>query len=169
MIDATRPIIVVVAFAASAAGAQIYNGPVRPGSPLISYEAITQGFGDDWSRNPAQAHTGIDLATPRGNRVFSVKEGVVYRVGNLGADDGGYVVIFNRDGTSNGYLHVNASVRRNQRIERGQEIGTIYKDHLHLNQCKQADGCQHGAFPNPTYPNQPKNNVTNYYVRPRIR
>ena len=93
-------VIVIAIFVASAAGAQIYNGAVKLGSPLISFEAITQEFGVDWSRNRAKAHTGIDLATPGGNRVFSVKEGVVYRVGNLGGDDGGYVVVFNRDGTS---------------------------------------------------------------------
>ena len=151
------------------ANAQVYNGPVRPGDPLISYEAITQGFGVDWSRNPTQSHTGLDLATSRGNKVFSVKEGVVYRVGSLGGDDGQYVVIFNRDGTSSGYLHVNPMVNKDQRVAQGQEIGTIYRDHLHLNQCKQADGCQHGAFPNPTFKNHPKDNVSKYYVKPRIR
>ena len=67
-----RSVIVISIFVASAASAQIYNGAVKLGSPLISFEAITQEFGVDWSRNRAKAHTGIDLATPLGNRVFSV-------------------------------------------------------------------------------------------------
>lgn len=162
-------IVVFAAGLVAAVGvqAQIYSGPPKPGSPLVSY-TISQGFGVDWSRNSAQAHTGIDLATPKGNRVFAVKDGVVYRIGNLGGDDGGYAVVFNRDGTSSGYLHMNVSVSKDQTIKRGQVLGTVYKDHLHLNQCKQADGCQHGAFPNPTFPNQPKSNVTKYYVRPSL-
>lgn len=155
-------------FCASGLGAQIVQGPVKLGSPLVSFQPPTQEFGVDWIRNTAQAHTGIDLAAPKGSKVYSVKEGVVYKVGDLGGSDGGYVVVFNRDGTTNGYLHVNAAVSRRQRVAIGQEIGTIFKDHLHLNQCKQADGCQHGAFPNPTFPNQPKANLTKYYVRPRI-
>ena len=148
--------------------AQIYSGPPKPGSPLVSYQRISQEFGVDWSRNAAQTHTGLDLATPRGNRIFSVKQGVVYKVGDLGGTDGKYVVVFNRDGTSNGYLHLNPSVQKNDKVGAGQEIGTVLKDHLHFNQCKNADGCQHGAFPNPTFPNEPKSNVTKYYVRPRL-
>ena len=119
----------------------------------------------DWSQNSSQAHTGIDLSAARGNRVFSVKQGVVYKVGSLGGKWGRYVVIFNRDGTSNGYLHVDPEVVEGARVQRGQEIGTIYRDHLHLNQCKSADGCQHGAFPNPTFPTGSKSDVGKYYVR----
>ena len=152
----------------AAALTQIYEGPVKPGNPLVGYRRISQEFGVDWSENSAQAHTGIDLAAAAGNRVFSVKQGVVFKVGNLGGKWGQYVVILNRDGTSNGYLHVNPAVVEGDRAQRGQEIGTIYRDHLHLNQCKGADGCQHGAFPNPTFPNGSKSDVRKYYVRYRI-
>ncbi|RDV05960.1 M23 family peptidase [Sphingorhabdus pulchriflava] len=160
---------VFLCFLASTATAQIYNGPVKLGSPLVSYKAITQEFGVDWSRNPELVHTGVDLALAAGNKVFSMKDGVVYKVGNLGGSDGDYVVVFNRDGTSNGYLHLNVSVKSGQRVDRGQIIGTVYSNHLHLNQCKQSDGCQHGAFPNKTFKGQSRDKFNEYYVRPRIR
>jgi murein DD-endopeptidase MepM/ murein hydrolase activator NlpD len=167
-------LLICAGFIASTTIAQVYTGPVRFGDPLIRHNGISQKFGVDWSENQAQAHTGIDMATPRGNRVLSIKEGKVQKVGDLGKDKhgeeyGSYVVIINTDQTINGYLHVNPSVRENQKVEIGQEIGTVFKDHLHLNQCKQADGCQHGAFPNRTFPKQPKRNISKYYADPKIR
>jgi murein DD-endopeptidase MepM/ murein hydrolase activator NlpD len=150
----------------SATAAQIYAGPPKPGKPLAGYERLSQGFGEVWSRNSTQVHTGLDLVVAKGNRVFSIKKGIVYKTGNLGGTDGDYVVVFNSDGTSNGYLHINISVKKGDAISAGQVVGTVYKDHLHFNQCKQADGCQHGAFPNPTFLNQPTSNMTKYYVKP---
>lgn len=158
----------LVSAGVTSVAAQIYQGPLRPGQPLVVIQRISQEFAVDWSRNSAQSHTGLDLVAPKGSRVFSVKEGVVYKVGNLGGTDGQYVVVFNRDGTSNGYLHLNSSVGEKQRVSVAQELGTVYRDHLHLNQCKQANGCQHGAFPNPTFPGESKKDVTKYYVRPRL-
>ena len=130
--------------------------------------AVTQKYGVPWSENPAQLHTGVDISAKRGQAVYSVADGVVYSIGSLGRskdgeDWGGYVVVQNRDGSANGYLHLNQSVAKGQKISAGQQVGTIYNNHLHFNQCSSANGCQHGAFPNPTYP---KGDLKNYYQSP---
>lgn len=169
MVATRKSLIFLCAIAISTTGlAQIYQGAPKPGSPLVKYNSISQDFGVPWSVNPAQVHTGLDLTTPKGNRVFSIKQGVVVKTGSLGGSYGNFAVIMNRDGTINGYLHLNLSVSNNQKVKPGQEIGTIFKDHLHLNQCKQVDGCQNGAFPNPTYAKLPVSRMPDYYVRPRI-
>jgi len=153
-------------FLTSAAIAQIYAGPPRPGSPLVSYQAVTQKYGVKWSRNSSQVHTGVDLAVPKGNGVFSIKNGEVVKTGSLGGSDGNYIIVKNSDGSFSGYLHVVLKAKKGQTIVRGEQIGTVYKDHLHLNLCKQMDGCQHGAFPNPTYKDMPVKKLSMYYRKP---
>jgi murein DD-endopeptidase MepM/ murein hydrolase activator NlpD len=146
----------------------LYQGPPNPGSPLVSYQAVTQEFGVPWSANPAQVHTGVDLATPKGNLVYAVKDSEIVKVGSLGGDWGQYIIAENQDGTYSGYLHV-VPYESSGNVVRGEPIGTIYKDHLHFNSCKQLAGCQHGAFPSPTYPNMAVSEVTKYYTKPFLQ
>lgn len=154
---------------AAIAGAQIYQGPNKAGHPLINF-VVTQGFGDLWSENSKLLHTGVDLAAPKGNFVFAVKGGKVVKTGSLGSSSSGmnwgqYVIVQNDDGTASGYLHVAPLVTKGA-VSVGDRIGTVYRDHLHLNLCRSAKGCQHGAFPNPTFPS---GSLRDYYRRPVTR
>jgi Peptidase family M23 len=143
--------------------AQIALGPVAPGLPLVA-GVVSQKFNVAWSENPAQQHTGVDIAVAKGTPVYSAYPGVVAKVGDLGGGWGQYVVVQNDKGDANAYLHINPSVKGGDRVN--GPLGTVLKDHLHYNRCPTVKGCQHGAFPNPTYPNLAVAQMTKYYSRP---
>lgn len=154
----------------SAVGAQVFNGPNRVGDVLINF-VVSHNYNVPWEADVTLTHTGLDLAAPAGNRVFALKAGTVRRINSLGNDRrsgqswGRYIVIANSDGTANGYLHIDPLVTEGQSIEKGQAIGTIFRNHLHLNACPEVAGCQHGAFPNPTF----KQDFARHYLRPQTR
>ena len=131
---------------------------------------ISQEFNEAWSANTSKRHTGLDIPAKAGVSVVAVRSGTVVRIGQLGVDSNGvdwgaYAVVEGDDGVVNGYLHVNLSVGKGDRVSAGSQIGTVFRDHLHFNQCSVRAGCQHGAFPNGTY-DEPLGNITNYYQRP---
>lgn len=165
----------LAAFGALTVQAGILQGPVRPGDPLLAW-TVTQRVGVNWSEDPSLLHTGLDMAAARGERVFSVKDGTVAATGSLGASRAGvswgnYVVIRNNDGSVNGYLHVviGGGITTGAKVARGQQIGTVLRDHLHFNSCTQVAGCQHGAFPALTFAGKPKSDLGKYFLTPNFR
>ena len=70
-------------------------------------------------------HTGIDLANRVGTKVLAAREGKVVSVGNR-SGYGNIVIISHSFGYRTVYAHLSsASVKRGQRIMRGQTIGYI--------------------------------------------
>jgi hypothetical protein len=96
-----------------------------------------------------------------------MKSGRIEVSGFLGADDGYYAVVKNNDGSISGYLHLKAKPPLGP-IGAGQPIGSVVRDHVHINACNQVAGCQHGAFPNPTFSGD-VNSMTRFYSDPRLR
>lgn len=144
---------------------------VTQGPPMAGKLIITQQYGEDWSRNPSeQLHTGVDLAAPEGTEVLAVLPGKVVAVkAYSNKTDGSYVIVQNDDGSFSGYIHVNPSVSRADRVEKGQKVGSVYLDHLHLNLCHQERGCHHGAFPSPSFPGAKSlTEMNNYYIKPSV-
>ncbi|MDH7973335.1 M23 family metallopeptidase [Sphingomonas sp. AR_OL41] len=144
----------------------------------MSY-TLTQDYGVRWSDNASQLHTGLDLAAPKGAAVYAVKSGQITKQGSLGYSKvsgenwGNYIVINNDDGTASGYLHVEPTKSFvNNRVNAGDQIAVVYKNHLHLNYCPSVTGCQHGAFPNDTFPTSSYKATTTdlarFYYRPKI-
>ena len=152
---------------------QNYYGPPKPGYPLV-YGTLTQGFNQIWNINSKKLHTGLDIAAIKGTSVYATKNGIVAKIGDLGTNPengenwGQYVVIQLSNGEATGYLHIYHQLRIGQIIQQGEIIGTIYNNHLHYNECYQVADCQHGAFPNATYPNFSFEEIYNYYKEPDL-
>jgi murein DD-endopeptidase MepM/ murein hydrolase activator NlpD len=133
---------------------------------------ITQSFGTPWVGDTTKRHTGIDIASIQGAPVISASGGTVVRTGWLGCvgdhsgqqplnncpdrnqNWGDYVVVQKADGSAVAYLHVDPSpgLKKGSKVESGTLIGSVYEDHLHLNECHKpyatswaVDGCQKGA------------------------
>ncbi len=74
-------------------------------------------------------HEGIDLTAPTGTPVYASGAGTVIRVDHSRARRGyGNLVVIDHgvDGLSTRYAHLNEiSVRRGQKIKRGEQIGTV--------------------------------------------
>jgi murein DD-endopeptidase MepM/ murein hydrolase activator NlpD len=141
------------------------------GPPIAGKLVFTQHYGEEWSRNPTeQLHTGVDIDARGGTEVVAVLPGKVVAVkAYSNKTDGSYVIVQNDDGTYSGYIHVNPAVSRNDRVEKGQKVGAVYSDHLHLNLCKQESGCHHGAFPSPTFSGTKSlSEMNKYYIKPRL-
>ena len=121
--------------------------------------AITQPYGVDWKENPEKTHTGVDIAARRGSVVPSMNSGTVAYISNMGTKWGKGVVIESPNGAAKAYLHVNPSVSLGEEVSAGQRIGTVWRDHLHFNVCKQVRFCHRGALPtsrpDPDYPGDP--------------
>lgn len=121
--------------------------------------AVTQPFGVPWSVKPWKTHTGIDIAASAGTLVPSVSAGTVVAIRNLGKEWGYAVVIREAGGSARGYLHVNPMVKESQEVVVGSKIGTVWKDHLHYNVCREVNLCWRGALPtdhkDTEYPNDP--------------
>jgi Peptidase family M23 len=164
----------VAACASAGADAQINQGPVKPGQPLIA-TTISQGYAVPWVHDTSLLHVGLDLAAPRGDRVFAVKAGKIVKDGQLGRDKAGvdwgaYLIVQNDDGSFSGYLHVNPILKSGS-VAKGQQIATVFRDHLHLNDCLQLKGCQRGAFTNPDYPKGKFENsdIGKFYRKPKLK
>ena len=139
----------IAACVSGGADAQITQGPVQPGQPLISTN-VSHGYAVPWDADNTLFHAGLDLAAPRGDRVFSVKSGKIVKDGQLGlnkkgVDWGPYLIVQNDDGSFSGYLHVNPILKTGS-VVKGQQIATVFRDHLHLNDCLQLKGCQRGEI-----------------------
>lgn len=121
--------------------------------------SVSQGFGVPWSENPDKTHTGVDIPAGAGTVVRSMTTGKVALVGNLGDEWGNYVIVEESSGAAKGYLHVVPSVAVGTAVNPGDEIGKVYKDHLHYNVCSTKSLCQRGALPtikkDPKFPNDP--------------
>jgi murein DD-endopeptidase MepM/ murein hydrolase activator NlpD len=145
----------------------------KPGYPLVS-GSITQGYGVPWSEDTTKLHTGLDISAKKDTQVFAMKSGVVKNRGwlgksNTGIDWGYYLVVRNDDGSFSGYLHIKIqkSYADNARIEAGDTIGTVFRDHLHVNDCRQIAGCEYAAFPNPTF-TEKFGSFGKFYLKPRL-
>lgn len=121
---------------------------------------VTQTYGQPWSANSSELHTGLDIAAPAGAPVAATVSGKVTAIGWLGCKDGtsncsrtsaqswgNYVVIQDQNGQAQGYLHVvqDSNLKIGDTINAGTVVGTVFENHLHYNECKAAAGCQHGA------------------------
>jgi murein DD-endopeptidase MepM/ murein hydrolase activator NlpD len=156
----------MIALAAFAPWAPWVGPEPKPGYPLAS-GTITQGFDVPWSVNPQQRHTGLDIAAKRGTAVWVMKSGTIVNTGSLGGEWGNYIVVQEDAGTVSGYLHLELLpyTKIGQRVTARTPLAKVFKDHLHINSCLQVAGCQHGAFPNPTFG---RGTVGMYYRRPPL-
>ena len=111
---------------------------------------VTQCFGVPWSEKSWKTHTGVDISAAKGTSVPSMTDGEVARVEPLGGEWGSAVVIEESGGMAKGYLHVNPTVSKGEIVKRGQEIGTVWADHLHYNVCTRVKLCWRGALPTDT-------------------
>lgn len=88
---------------------------------------ITSGFGN--RRHPVTGrtafHAGIDIANRTGTRVVASKAGTVEFAGWRG-NYGRLIIINHGNGQKTYYAHLNSqSVRAGQRVNQGQQIGTV--------------------------------------------
>lgn len=94
--------------------------------PLSVRGRITSRFGRrNISVGGNTFHGGVDIAAPTGTPIVSSKSGFVSRSGWIGAY--GYAVYVDHgDGTQTRYAHMSQiSVRSGQRVERGQQLGSV--------------------------------------------
>jgi len=71
-------------------------------------------------------HPGVDLRAPVGTKVLAMAEGTIIEVGNMLIGYGHFVRIAHHGTISTLYAHLDKiSVKSGERVERGQEIGTV--------------------------------------------
>lgn len=124
-----------------------FPSAIQPSTRYPITGTITQHFGVPWSEKPWKTHTGIDIAASAGTFVPSVSAGTVAAIRNLGNEWGYAVVIREAGGSARGYLHVNPTVKESQEVVAGSKIGTVWKNHLHYNVCREVNLCWRGALP----------------------
>jgi len=103
----------------------------RPAIQPISNKDLTRlasGYG--WRIDPIyktrKFHEGIDFTAPRGTPVYATGDGVVIRIQYLRTGYGKNIIIDHGFGYSSLYAHLsNVSVKRGQKIKRGQIIGKV--------------------------------------------
>ncbi|HIF14517.1 MAG TPA: M23 family metallopeptidase [Bacteroidetes bacterium] len=103
----------------------------RPAIQPISNKDLTRlasGYG--WRIDPIyktrKFHEGIDFTAPRGTPVHATGDGVVIRIQYLRTGYGKNIIIDHGFGYSSLYAHLsNVSVKRGQKIKRGQIIGKV--------------------------------------------
>ena len=124
-----------------------------------SAQSISQEWGEPWSKNSNKVHTGVDIPAAKGSAVRATETGTVFSTGWLGCKDGSsncskndpskswgyYVVVRQDDGRAQGYLHVGKEIPVGTKIKEGQQVGGIFENHLHYNECKAAGRCKVGA------------------------
>jgi murein DD-endopeptidase MepM/ murein hydrolase activator NlpD len=129
--------------------------PTDRGARINSHHGDTWYFGKgcdgQWKR-----HVGIDIAVGSGRPVYAAEYGHVIVVGY--SQQWGYWITLqhtdwqSRPYTTN-YFHVNASVKRGDRVKRGQKIGTVYNlrsnSHLHfgIRNARYSNVANRGALP----------------------
>lgn len=115
-----------------------------------SYKRITTPFSETWIKNSKKNHTGIDIAAPIGEKVFTVADGVVKKIGYLDVkkEMAQYIGVEHRLGNyCSAYLHITPTVKTGDEIKAGDVIGNIAQlikmgAHLHFNVWK-------GTYNNP--------------------
>ena len=106
--------------------------PVRIKDQSTPYE-ISSCFGyrgkiDVPNYQPSKCHPGIDIPAPAGTEVLAASSGTVEREGVLGT---GECMRVNSGKFYTRYCHVNPTVKTGK-VSVGDLIGTIKKDHVHL-------------------------------------
>ncbi len=100
-------------------------------------------------------HDGIDLTAPTGTPVFAAGDGKVIRVDNNRSRRGyGNLVIIDHgyDGLKTRYAHLNTiDVKKGQRIERGQQLGTVGNTGLSTGPHLHYEIRKNGSTINPLY------------------
>lgn len=104
----------------------VFLMPLKHPTLQIREDAYGEGhFGA--RRSGGRKHRGVDLAAPIGTQVLAAKSGRAFN-GPLQNGMGHYVVIEHPDGTKTLYGHLEEVwIREEQRIRRGQAIGTVGK------------------------------------------
>jgi len=111
---------------------------VRPSiSPTDGYRSSSFGWRNDPFSGERSFHSGVDVATSRGNPVVATADGSVLRVGYDG-NFGNCVVLNHGNGLTTLYGHLSkATVRVGQQVKRGDQIGLVGHtgrargDHVH--------------------------------------
>ena len=146
----------------------VMQNPLGPGAQ----GKVTQSWSQPWEGDDTKLHTGVDVSAPRGAPVLATSAGSVYQTGWLGCrgDHSGhlrlsscpgteqnwgyYVVVKKDDGSASGYLHLALApaLKKNEVVQAGTLLGSVYSDHLHYNECRKVfttswsvDGCQKGG------------------------
>ena len=89
--------------------------PVR-GRVLSSYGPKDKGLHND----------GVNISAPKGSPINAAKDGTVVYTGNALEGFGNLVILRHDNGWVTAYAHLDRiSVKRGQRIERGQSLGTV--------------------------------------------
>ena len=117
--------------------------PVPPlSAPLEKFDAAAAGASVGVKTSPflqmEVTHTGLDMIAPAGSGVIAAADGQVSEVSRSGKGEGNVVAITHEGGYVTRYAHLGSiSVKRGERVKRGQKIGTIglsgasYAPHLH--------------------------------------
>ncbi len=100
------------------------SGFMRP----IKGGRISSVFGSQRILNgvPKNMHNGLDIAVPRGTRVYAMTDGIV----RLNADDfyyaGNHIILDHGQGLNSIYLHLSKSlVKEGQYVKKGEVIGRV--------------------------------------------
>jgi murein DD-endopeptidase MepM/ murein hydrolase activator NlpD len=90
--------------------------------PVPSSKRISSPFGPRWGRH----HDGIDIPGRPGSHILATDDGVVVYSGNELGGYGNIIVISHEGGYFSVYAHNKSnSVRRGQRVHRGQVVGLL--------------------------------------------
>jgi len=103
------------------------EGDTKWGMPC-KYSYVSSRFGDreDPIYGGEDYHRGIDLAAPRGTRIYASRAGEVVYAGWDSSGGGNYVSIDHGDGYKTQYLHMESiSVKEGQTVKKGQLIGYV--------------------------------------------
>ncbi|MFF4410930.1 murein hydrolase activator EnvC family protein [Streptosporangium sp. NPDC001559] len=119
-------LLVVPLFALPAAGGTRGASPdtvsARWGLPLVGRPVVLRGF-DPPARPWLAGHRGVDLATTPGAEVHAAGAGTIGYAGPLAGR--AVVTVLHSGGLRTTYLPVRPSVRRGQRVDRGEVIGVV--------------------------------------------
>ena len=103
------------------------EGETKWGMPC-EYTYVSSRFGgrEDPIFGGADNHRGIDLAAPKGTRIYASRAGEVVYAGWDSRGGGNYVSIDHGDGYKTHYMHMESiSVKEGQIVQRGQIIGYV--------------------------------------------
>jgi len=92
----------------------------------VSSGEVTSDYGDRVHPTTGEVshHDGVDLRNPMGAPVVSTGSGYVYTTRQGDKGDANSVTIQYDDGTAGAYSHVTSDLKKDERVDEGQEIGT---------------------------------------------